>query len=72
MKHLWILGVGAQRSAVAKQMLEEPNGSEIIYADYDEKAGLTTETYLTSQCTCYLQQAAKLDITVDQVVKTQL
>lgn len=38
MKKLMILGVGAQGSTVAKRMDEEPNVSEIICADYDEKA----------------------------------
>ena len=38
MKRLLILGVGAQGSTVAKRMNEEPGGSEIICADYDEKA----------------------------------
>ena len=38
MKRLLILGVGAQGSTVAKRMNEEPNVSEIICADYDEKA----------------------------------
>ncbi len=38
MKRLLILGVGAQGSTVAKRMNDEPNVSEIICADYDEKA----------------------------------
>jgi len=38
MKRLLILGVGAQGSTVAKRMNEEPDVSEIICADYDEKA----------------------------------
>jgi saccharopine dehydrogenase (NAD+, L-lysine-forming) len=38
MKRLLILGVGAQGSTVAKRMNEEPGVSEIICADYDEKA----------------------------------
>ncbi len=38
MKRLLILGVGAQGSTVAKRMNEEPTVSEIICADYDEKA----------------------------------
>lgn len=38
MKRLLILGVGAQGSTVAKRMNEEPEVSEIICADYDEKA----------------------------------
>lgn len=38
MKKLLILGAGAQGSTVAKRMDEEPNVSEIICADYDEKA----------------------------------
>ena len=37
-KKLLLLGVGAQGSTVAKRMNEEPNVSEIICADYDEKA----------------------------------
>jgi len=40
MKKLLILGVGAQGSTVAKRMDEEPNVSQIICADYDEKAVL--------------------------------
>ncbi|WP_269476975.1 saccharopine dehydrogenase family protein [Hominibacterium faecale] len=38
MKKILILGVGAQGSTVAQRMDEEPNVSEIICADYDEKA----------------------------------
>ncbi len=38
MKRILILGVGAQGSTVAKRMNKEPNVSEIICADYDEKA----------------------------------
>ncbi len=38
MKKILILGTGAQGSTVAKRMDEEPNVSEIICADYDEKA----------------------------------
>jgi saccharopine dehydrogenase-like NADP-dependent oxidoreductase len=38
MKRLLILGVGAQGSTVAKRMNDEPHVSEIICADYDEKA----------------------------------
>lgn len=38
MKRLLILGVGAQGSTVAKLMNEEPGVSEIICADYDERA----------------------------------
>ena len=38
MKRLLILGVGAQGSTVAKLMNEEPGVSEVICADYDEKA----------------------------------
>lgn len=38
MKRLLILGVGAQGSTVAKRMNKEPNVSEIICADYDQKA----------------------------------
>ncbi len=38
MKRLLILGVGAQGSTVAKLMNEEAGVSEIICADYDEKA----------------------------------
>lgn len=38
MKRLLILGVGAQGSTVAKLMNKEPGVSEIICADYDERA----------------------------------
>lgn len=38
MKKILVLGVGAQGSTVAKRMDEETNVSEIICADYDEKA----------------------------------
>ncbi len=38
MKKVLVLGVGAQGSTVAKRLDEEPNVSEIICADYDEKA----------------------------------
>ncbi|MDR0357206.1 MAG: saccharopine dehydrogenase NADP-binding domain-containing protein [Clostridiales Family XIII bacterium] len=37
-KKILILGVGAQGSTVAKRMNEEPNVSEIVCADYDQKA----------------------------------
>jgi saccharopine dehydrogenase-like NADP-dependent oxidoreductase len=46
MKRLLILGVGAQGSTVAKRMNEEPNVSEIICADYDEKAVTEMESTL--------------------------
>lgn len=38
MKRVMILGVGAQGSTVAQRLDEEPEVSEIICADYDEKA----------------------------------
>jgi len=38
MKKILLLGAGAQGSTVAKRMNEESNVSEIICADYDEKA----------------------------------
>jgi len=38
MKKILLLGAGAQGSTVAKRMNEEANVSEIICADYDEKA----------------------------------
>lgn len=38
MKRILILGVGAQGSAAAKRLDEEPNVGEIICADYDQKA----------------------------------
>ncbi|MGL4484287.1 MAG: saccharopine dehydrogenase family protein [Anaerovoracaceae bacterium] len=38
MKKILILGVGAQGSAAAQRLFEEKNVSEIICADYDEKA----------------------------------
>lgn len=38
MKKILILGTGAQGSTVAQRMDEEPNVSEIICADYDQKA----------------------------------
>ena len=37
-KKILVLGTGAQGSTVAQRMDEEPNVSEIICADYDEKA----------------------------------
>ena len=36
-KKILVLGTGAQGSTVAQRMDEEPNVSEIICADYDEK-----------------------------------
>ena len=48
MKKLLILGVGAQGSTVAKRMDEEPNVSELIVADYDEKAVSTCFNCLQS------------------------
>ena len=38
MKKILVLGVGAQGSTVAQRMDEEPGVSEVICADYDEKA----------------------------------
>ena len=38
MKRILVLGVGAQGSAAAKRLDNEPNVSEIICADYDMKA----------------------------------
>ncbi len=38
MKKILVLGTGAQGSTVAQRMDEDPNVSEIICADYDEKA----------------------------------
>jgi len=38
MKKILVLGVGAQGSTVAKRMDEEKEVTEIICADYDEKA----------------------------------
>lgn len=38
MKKILVLGTGAQGSTVAQRMDEEPNVSEIICADYDQKA----------------------------------
>ncbi len=38
MKKILVLGTGAQGSTVAQRMDEEPNVSEVICADYDEKA----------------------------------
>ncbi len=45
MKKVLVLGVGAQGSAAARKLQEEPNVSEIICADYDQKAveGLVAE-----------------------------
>ncbi len=55
MKRLLILGVGAQGSTVAKRMNDEPNVSEIICADYDEKAVNEMEKTLSKA------KAVKLD-----------
>ena len=38
MQKIIIIGVGAQGSTIAKTMNDDPNVSEIICADYDEKA----------------------------------
>ena len=38
MKKILVLGTGAQGSTVAARLDEEPNVSEIICADYDNKA----------------------------------
>ena len=37
MKKVCIIGVGAQGSTIAKRLNEDPNVSEIICADYDQK-----------------------------------
>ena len=64
MKRLLILGVGAQGSTVAKRMNEEPNVSEIICADYDEKAVNEMEKTLDKA------KALKLDASkVENIVK---
>ena len=38
MKKVIVVGVGAQGSTIAKRLDEESNVSEVICADYDEKA----------------------------------
>ncbi len=38
MKKVLVLGVGAQGSAAAKRLNEEPNVSELVCADYDQEA----------------------------------
>ncbi len=45
MKRILVLGVGAQGSTVAKRMDEEKNVTEIICADYDEKAVIPSITW---------------------------
>jgi saccharopine dehydrogenase-like NADP-dependent oxidoreductase len=63
MKKILLLGAGAQGSTVAKRMNEEPNVSEIICADYDEKAVREMEKTLGKAT------ALKLDATcVDNIV----
>ena len=47
MKKILILGVGAQGSAAAKRLDEEPNVEEIICADMDEKAVESIVSQLT-------------------------
>ena len=64
MKKLLLLGAGAQGSTVAKRMNEEPNVSEIICADYDEKAVKEMERTLEKAT------ALKLDATrVENIVQ---
>ncbi|MEN8244037.1 MAG: saccharopine dehydrogenase NADP-binding domain-containing protein [Thermodesulfobacteriota bacterium] len=64
MKKLLLLGAGAQGSTVAKRMNEEPNVSEIICADYDEKAVKEMERTLKKAT------ALKLDATkVENIVQ---
>ena len=64
MKKLLLLGAGAQGSTVAKRMNEEPNVSEIICADYDEKAIKEMERTLEKAT------ALKLDATrVENIVQ---
>jgi saccharopine dehydrogenase (NAD+, L-lysine forming) len=64
MKRLLLIGAGAQGSTVAKRMNEETNVSEIICADYDEKAVLELENNLEKA------KAMKLDATkVGDIVK---
>ncbi len=64
MKRLLILGAGAQGSTVAKRMNEEANVSEIICADYDEKAVVEMEKNLDKA------RALQLDATrVENVVQ---
>ncbi len=64
MKKLLLLGVGAQGSTVAKRMNEEPGVSEIICADYDEKAVKEMEQTLDKA------KAIKLDARkVENIVK---
>jgi len=57
MKRILLLGAGAQGSTVAKKMNEEANVSEIICADYDDKAVLELEKSLGKA------RALKLDAT---------
>ena len=38
LKKILVLGVGAQGSAAAKRLDEDPGVAEIICADYDKKA----------------------------------
>ena len=64
MKKILLLGAGAQGSTVAKRMNEEPNVSEIICADYDEKAVKEMEHTLEKAT------ALKLDATkVENIVQ---
>ena len=64
MKRLLILGAGAQGSTVAKLMNKEPGVSEIICADYDEKAVVEMERSLDKA------KALRLDASrVDNIVE---
>ena len=64
MKRLLILGAGAQGSTVAKMMDEEPGVSEIVCADYDEKAVVEMEKNLDKA------KGLKLDASnVDNIVE---
>lgn len=64
MKRLLIIGAGAQGSTVAKRMNEEASVSEIICADYDEKAVQELEKNLAKA------KATKLDASkVENIVK---
>ncbi|MCF8067451.1 MAG: saccharopine dehydrogenase NADP-binding domain-containing protein [Desulfobacterales bacterium] len=64
MKKILIIGVGAQGSTIAKRMNDEPNVSEIICADYDDKAAKELENTLEKARALQLD-ASKLENVIE-------
>ena len=63
MKKIIVVGVGAQGSTIARRLDEEANVSEVICADYDEKAAASISDL------CKKGRAVKLDAgNVDEII----